>query len=289
MIFLIFPATAYARTTNVLTPRTGSETIVQGGATLDVSNASRGYIMVRYTGSAARAVVRITQPGADQPYDYRIPTDGTWQVLPLTRGNGRYQIAVLENVEGRMFATLISHTINLQLEDTLLPFLYPNQYVNFNPRSTAVARATTLARGINDDLEVVRLIYEYVIGNITYDHEFAAQVTAGAIGSYIPDIDRVLARGKGICFDYAALTAAMLRSQGIPTRLEIGFVSGGVYHAWITVYTPETGWIGVVRFTGGGEWALMDPTFSAGAGAGNAATLANLIGDGTNYNAIFIR
>ena len=53
---------------------------------------------------------------------------------------------------------------------------------------------------------------------------------------------KTLRTGRGICFDYASLTAAMLRSQNIPARLEIGY-SGDVYHAWISVYTEETGWI----------------------------------------------
>ena len=47
---------------------------------------------------------------------------------------------------------------------------------------------------------------------------------------------------KGICFDYAALMTAMLRSQGIPTKLEIGY-SGEVYHAWISTYIDEIGWV----------------------------------------------
>ena len=39
----------------------------------------------------------------------------------------------------------------------------------------------------------------------------------------LPSVDETLKTKKGICFDYAALMTAMLRSQGIPTKLEIGY------------------------------------------------------------------
>lgn len=42
----------------------------------------------------------------------------------------------------------------------------------------------------------------------------------------------------------------MLRSQRIPTRLEVGYM-GDVYHAWISIYTKETGWVnGIIEFDG---------------------------------------
>ena len=55
---------------------------------------------------------------------------------------------------------------------------------------------------------------------------------------------------------------AMLRSQRIPTRLEVGYM-GDVYHAWISIYTKETGWVnGIIKFDRK-NWELMDPTFAS--------------------------
>lgn len=55
--------------------------------------------------------------------------------------------------------------------------------------------------------------------------------------------------------------AAMLRVQSIPTRLEVGYV-GDVYHAWISVYVQDTGWInGIIQFDGT-DWEMLDPTFA---------------------------
>ena len=73
--------------------------------------------------------------------------------------------------------------------------------------------------------------------------------------------------------------AAMLRSQGIPTRLEVGYAKDA-YHAWISIYTEDTGWLnGLIEFTGN-KWTLVDPTF----GANNSEkALKKFIGDGSNY------
>ena len=92
-------------------------------------------------------------------------------------------------------------------------------------------------------------------------------------------MDEILTSGTGICLDYAAVMAAMLRSQSIPTRLEVGYAKDA-YHAWISVYTKETGWLnGIISFDGK-TWTLMDPTFGANS---SESALKKFIGDGSNY------
>ena len=56
--------------------------------------------------------------------------------------------------------------------------------------------------------------------------------------------------------------AAMLRSQGIPCKLVVGY-AGDIYHAWISVWTEETGWIDGFIFFDGQIWKRMDPTFAS--------------------------
>lgn len=135
-------------------------------------------------------------------------------------------------------------------------FLRSNQYVNFTADSQAVKKATELTKGKKNDLEKISAIYEFVVTNLTYDKEKAKTVQSG----YLPDVDKVLAAKKGICFDYASLMTAMLRSQGIPTKLVVGY-TGDVYHAWINTYIPEKGWVEGIIFFDGTTWKLMDPTF----------------------------
>ena len=92
-------------------------------------------------------------------------------------------------------------------------------------------------------------------------------------------MDETLATGKGICLDYSALMTAMLRSQQIPTRMEIGY-AGTAYHAWLSSYIDGVGWVnGLIHFDGT-DWSLMDPTFAA---SNSADFLESFIGDGDNY------
>ena len=122
--------------------------------------------------------------------------------------------------------------------------------------------------------DVVRNIYQWVVDNITYDHDKAAQL-ASATG-YVPDPDATLAAGTGICFDYASLGAAMLRSLGIPCQVITGYVSpDDVYHAWNMVYIDGE-WISVEISIKPNSWTRVDLTFAA---SGAAST----IGDGTSY------
>ena len=79
---------------------------------------------------------------------------------------------------------------------------------------------------------------------------------------YLPVVDTILAAKKGICFDYAAVMTAMLRSQNIPCKLVVGY-AGTVYHAWIDVYVEGVGWIDGAIYFDGEEWTLMDPTFTS--------------------------
>ena len=56
--------------------------------------------------------------------------------------------------------------------------------------------------------------------------------------------------------------ATMLRSQAIPTRLEVGYVDED-YHAWISTYIKNVGWVnGIIEFDGK-SWKLMDPTYAS--------------------------
>ncbi|MDO4542428.1 MAG: transglutaminase-like domain-containing protein, partial [Bacillota bacterium] len=135
-----------------------------------------------------------------------------------------------------------------------------------------------LAATADTDLDVVENIYKYIIDNIEYDYDLAENVEVG----YLPDIDRVLDEGKGICFDYAALATAMLRSQSIPTRLVIGYADN-VYHAWISVYIEDVGWVNDVIEFKGTDWVRMDPTYDA-----NASTFDKYIGSGANYHQMYL-
>lgn len=101
-------------------------------------------------------------------------------------------------------------------------------------------------------------VYENVSGN-QYATALNEQISATIENEFGP----YLYPNQYINFTaQSAVMTAMLRSQRIPTRLEVGYM-GDVYHAWISIYTKETGWVnGIIEFDGK-DWELMDPTFAS--------------------------
>lgn len=262
-------------TPRVLTPSADGVTVYQNDfASIDASNTSQGYVMVKYNGTNETVKLRITCP--DQScYTYLISDRGAYDTFPLTAGNGSYALQVLENVAGDTYTVSLAQSINVSIEDEFLPFLYPNQYVNFHTDSKAVSKGSDLAKDTYSDLDVVQNIYNYVIKNISYDTEKAQNVSYG----YVPDVDDTLSSKKGICFDYAALMTSMLRSQNIPTKLEVGY-SGDAYHAWISTYIDDKGWVDDIIQFNGNTWQIMDPTLAA---TNDSAAVKKYVGDGSHY------
>lgn len=261
-------------TLQILEPQAAGS-VVYGNdiVSIDASNTGDGYVMVQYKGSVDKVKLRITIPdGTIYTYTLR----GTsYETFPLTGSNGAYHLEVLEHVKDNSYAIAFSQDMDVTIEDEFKPFLYPNQYVWFTEDSKAVKLGKKLSGKSSDDLDYVKNVYHYIIEHITYDKKKAEDTPT----DYLPDLDETLDTGKGICFDYASLMAAMLRSQSIPTKLEVGY-SGEAYHAWVSVYIKGKGWIDKIIEFDGKNWSLMDPTLAAN---NSTKAVGKYIGDGSNY------
>ena len=232
--------------------------------------------MWRLWGSESRLKFQVLK--GDSTYTYDLPSDGVPAVFPLQSGDGAYTFRVMEHVAEGKYAPLYSVDCDVALEDEFAPFLRPNQYTNYNEDSLCVKEAAKIASEQPGTLEVVSAVLDYVCERVTYDKEKALTVESG----YLPNPDETLATGKGICFDYASLTAAMLRSQGIPTKMVFGYVQpDDLYHAWNMFYTEESGWVTVEYQVESGNWARLDLTFAANGGD------SQFIGNGENYADVY--
>ena len=227
-------------------------------AVVDYSNVSDGYVMVMYHADTDSELRTLIDSPDGVRYTYTL-NPGSYAVYPLTEGDGEYTIGVYEQTDGIKYKLILKTTADVSVSDPLAPFLSPSQYVNYDINSYVVATAAEITAGAESLLDIITAIYNYVVSNIVYDEELAETVQSG----YLPDVDAVLKSKKGICFDYSAVMAAMLRSQGVPTKLVVGF-NEGEYHAWLNVHSQETGWINMVVFFDGSAWRLMDPTLAAG-------------------------
>ena len=263
----------------------GSKVESNKKAIIDYSNTADGYIMIKWLTETSNQLRVLIEGPSGTKYTYTIRPNNTFNVFPLSDGNGKYDINVVEQTDGDRYALALNLKITVQLNDEFEPFLRPNQFVNFTEESAVVEKASVIVAGKTTLLDKIEAVYNFVVNNLTYDVDFANEVVAGMHKGYVPDVDSVLANRRGICFDYASLMTAMLRSQGIPTKLVIGYV-GEVRHAWISVFSEETGWVDQAVFFDGEEWILMDPTFAST--AGNSAALREFIGDGSTYTVLFL-
>ncbi len=277
---LVPMSAAPAALPTVLSP-VASGTAVQsgGGAEIDYSNSKDGYVMARFAAANSKRL-RVQVTGPTTTYTYDLPT-GSWVTFPLSDGNGAYKTTVLQNTSGKKYAILASASFQVTLTDEFAPFIRPNQYVNYEGAANTIAMAAQLTNGISKPLDKVGAVYNYVVKNLTYDRAKAASVTSG----YLPDLDKVLASKTGICFDYAALMTGMLRSQGVPCKLVVGY-AGTQYHAWVSVWTQETGWVEGAIFFDGTTWHRMDPTFASS--ANSSAEILQYIGNGSNYTVKYL-
>jgi len=86
-----------------------------------------------------------------------------------------------------------------------------------------------LTEGTKTDEEKFEIIYNFIIGYISYDYDKIDNMSKG----YIPDPQTTLIERKGICYDYSSLLASMLRAVGIPTKIVKGYSTySPIYHSW---------------------------------------------------------
>lgn len=265
----------------VLVPEApGKEILGSSPLTLDISNITQGYLTAVSDSQDQKMNVQLTDENGTV-YSYFI-SPGESAVIPFSSGSGNYQICCYQQIDGTQYAALFANTLEVSLENEFLPFLYPNQYVNFSPESEASKLALSMVSEDTSDVDALQAIYDYVTENLTYDYDLADTVESG----YLPDVDATLESKKGICFDYAALTAAMLRSRDIPCKLQIGY-SGTVKHAWVSVYIRSKGWVDKAVEFSGDSWSRMDPTFDSN--SDDEETIQQYIGNDDNYIVQFTR
>ena len=120
--------------------------------------------------------------------------------------------------------------------DSLAAYLASNAYLVLED-SLLKATAGRIGGAAVDHARIARAVYAWV------SREFRFQLGAVLFGT-----SREVLRGMtGDCSEAAILTAALLRSKGVPARIALGFASvgGGVFigHAWTEAWLGE--WVGV--------------------------------------------
>ena len=244
---------------------------------IDYSNIDKGYVMVKYKqDTKVKLKAQVACP-TGVTYTYNLKAK-RWATFPLSEGNGNYKVTVFTNISGNSYATAGSQSFTAKIKDPLSPFLTANQFVDYTSSTSCVKKAASLCKNTSGEMNRVKKVYNWTIKYFTYDKKKAQTVQSG----YLPNLNSVYKSKKGICFDYAATMTAMLRSQGVATKLVIGY-AGSAYHAWISVYSAKDGWIDNVIYFDGEKWNLMDPTFASS--SNSSPSVMKFIGNGKNYTA----
>lgn len=256
-----------------------AETVFKGPKSeVDASHSADGYVNVKMTVPGDKKLKVIVEKDGGK-YTYDLAKDGTVNSYPLQLGNGHYKLNVFENVADTKYSVIQTCEFDVTLSSEFAPYLNSNVFVDYKTSSNIVNIAASVTSGCQNDLEKLDKIYSYVAQLIIYDTNKATSVQPG----YVPNIDSVLSSKTGICFDYAAVMAAMLRSQNIPTKLVTGYVSpNNAYHAWNEAYIKGIGWVktGELYFDGQ-SWKVVDATFLSA--SQNSPEIQKFIGDGSNY------
>jgi len=189
----------------------------------------------------------------EQNIYYNLTGAGENEDFSLQYGDGEYTVRIMEQTEGNYYRAVEAKTFDVVLDDATRAYLNSIQNVNWNYEMQPIRDVRYIVAGSLDAEEgLLQLstedIYNYVVNNIRYD---SAKVF-DLLYDYLPDIVDTYSTNKGICYDYASLFAAMLRSIGIPAKLVKGYASYApdTYHAWNEVYLD-------------GEWIIVDPTRDA--------------------------
>ena len=217
-----------------------ADTSAQQEFNVDSSNVQNGYFMAMHQKSSRRLKMRVAKDG--EVYTYDLNDSGQYEAFPLQLGSGTYTCSLYRNVESNWYSKEAEITLDVKLDSEHAPYLSPSQYVYYTSDFKAVQQSMLLCQGLSTDEEKYSAIVDYVSRNFAYDYARAASDP----GFYLGDVDGCFETKTGLCQDLAAMTACMLRVQGIPTQLVIGYADKSC-HAWNKVLL-------------GGEYRLLDIT-----------------------------
>lgn len=165
----------------------------------------------------------------------------------LRFGDGKYTVWAGDD------AYRFDGKIRFELEnrcDQEIRYTAPSGYVDSDHAEIAKL-AGLLTDGLTDDVAKAKAIHAWVTGNISYD--YAAYLNGDR---EMMKASEVLRARKGLCRDYAMLTAALARAAGLPARVVYGQAGSNPgwddqYHAWN-------------EFLIDGHWVSLDTTWDAG-------------------------
>jgi len=203
----------------------GTDVQADGKLVIDASHSDQGYVMCCVSSPTDHGLkMRVTFNGAQLTYD--LDNAGDYETFPLQLGSGKYEFALFENVKGSKYSAQGKVVLSAKLSDENAAFLVPNQYVDYVRTTNAVLKSDELAA----QGDVYNAVLDFMKSEFTYD--FVRQKAIASSGQFLlPEIEECFDARSGVCQDLSAIMVCMLRVQGIPAKLVIGYADK-YYHAW---------------------------------------------------------
>lgn len=213
------------------------------GSTFNIAKINNNEIAVA-SNSYGKHMRIMVEKGNDK---YYYSLNNNKENLPIQLGDGSYTVKILQNTSGNKYKVMDKSTLTVKGSNSLDVYLTSAQPVYWEGKSKLQSLTKSLTQNLKTDKEKVDAFYSYIVNNIKYDSNKINNIST----DYVPQLEETIDSKLGICYDYAALFAGMLRSEGIHTKLVKGYKSDmKEYHAWNEVLID-------------GNWVTIDTTYDA--------------------------
>jgi transglutaminase-like putative cysteine protease len=178
------------------------------------------------------------------------PTDGPWaEEITYIRSN-----AAVDSGETYQVVSAVSQATTEQLKQatTAYPIWIKQRYLQLPASVTERTRqlAHEITAPFANSYDKTQAVETYLRAHIKYNDQVAPPANVNPIDYFLFELK------EGYCNYYASSMVVLLRIEGIPARLAVGYAQGeydterAVYHvlnadahAWVEVYFPRYGWV----------------------------------------------
>ena len=120
----------------------------------------------------------------------------------------------------------------------------PSPYIE-SDQPWIIGNATLLVKDVTSVYDRFVSLFNFVSNSTLFPYNISVAEIIGDSSKHIRGALWCLSNRQGVCFDFACLLTALLRSKGIPARVASGATlsSSPGFHAWTEVYLPRIGWV----------------------------------------------
>lgn len=223
-----------------------SASYVKNGVKLDKPDKKQVEGYIRISGSTNNSRIKLMVSGADNQVWYDVKLDnGKFDEEIWFDKQGKYTIEIMVNEYDRKYS--YGPGITVENTEELDKYLIPAKHIE-SSNEEIINTAREITKSCSNDLEKARTIYDWVTDNIQFDYDKLLRHKNGQYDNEYGALNTINS-GKGVCYDYATLAAALCRSLGLRAKVAEGDLNNGPlkgFHAWNEIYIGESNsWISI--------------------------------------------